>query len=162
MNRHIIVMGVGGCGKSTVGKEIAQSLGRQFIEGDDFHTTGNIEKMRAGLPLNDQDRIPWLEAINRLMHSASTALVVSCSSLREEYRARLSVGLNPLFVYLKVSEETVVKRVNQRQHFFPASLISDQFLTLEPPEGKDSLTVDADRELEAVMTDLMLQLKSSY
>lgn len=139
--RAIVVMGVTGCGKSTVAAAISERFGAQLIEGDDFHPVANVRKMGAGIPLTDEDRQGWLgrlgqEITDRL---ASSALVVlTCSALKRRYRDTLRQTVPNLgFVFLMLSPEEARQRVAQRiGHFMPASLVDSQFRDLEPPTGE--------------------------
>jgi gluconokinase len=141
----LVIMGVSGSGKTTIGQALARRLGFEFIEGDEFHSRANREKMHAGVPLDDADRQPWLEALR----SRITALlarkgnaVLTCSALRRSYRDMLRMG-GVRFVYLKVSESVVRERLARRRgHFFNPALLESQFRTLEEP--RDALVVDAD------------------
>lgn len=144
-----VVMGVSGCGKSSVGEAIAHHLGLAFVEGDVLHTQGNIAKMSQGIPLTDEDRFPWLDIIGREIAAAAEAgngVVVSCSALKKIYRDRLRafVGGRLTFVFLAGSKELLAGRLNARKgHFMPASLLRSQFATLEDPSDEDRvLSVD--------------------
>ncbi|MDQ2105401.1 gluconokinase [Azospirillum isscasi] len=133
----VVVMGVAGCGKTSVGEELAKRLGWQFLEGDGFHPPENIAKMSAGVPLQDEDRWGWLDTIAAhiaLAREARAPIVVSCSALKRRYRERLSAGgLRVLFVHLHGSRETIHARMARRSgHFMPASLLDSQFAALEP------------------------------
>lgn len=134
--RHVVVMGVSGTGKSTVGEAIAEALPGLLVEGDSFHPPANIEKMSAGQPLDDDDRRPWLKAlaqeITRLDEQGSTG-VVACSALRRRYRDWLRVG-NPrlFFVHLHTDYDVLLERMGHRKgHFMPPSMLESQFDTLE-------------------------------
>ena len=130
-------MGVSGCGKTTLGKALADFLEYFFLEGDAFHSKENIEKMKRGAPLNDYDRIPWLVNLNKeILESAKTGVVVACSALKERYRSDLSKGIiseNILWVYLHSDLNTLKKRLEKRAHFMPASLLESQLEILEVP-----------------------------
>lgn len=133
----VIVMGPAGSGKSTIGRAIATSLGATFVDGDDYHTEESIDKMRAGTPLTDADREPWLESLSSVIESANasgTAIVLACSALRRRYRdiLRSRVPTDRLFVVeLRASERTLRRRMQQRPHFMPSSLLRSQLETLE-------------------------------
>jgi carbohydrate kinase (thermoresistant glucokinase family) len=133
----IIIMGVSGCGKTTLGKALAGFLDYFFLEGDAFHSKENIEKMKRGTPLNDYDRIPWLVDLNKeILESEKTGVVVACSALKERYRSDLSKGIiseNILWVYLHSDLNTLKKRLEKRTHFMPASLLESQLEILEVP-----------------------------
>jgi carbohydrate kinase (thermoresistant glucokinase family) len=134
----IVVMGVSGCGKTTVASLLAQRLGWEFAEADTFHSLANVEKMRSGIPLNDDDRWPWLDAIAAYIDNARSRhrhCVVACSALRRAYRERLAGGHDDLrFVYLKGDYDTIASRMTGRSgHYMPPTLLRSQFDTLEEP-----------------------------
>ena len=132
----IVVMGVSGSGKTTVGEALAERFGLPLLEGDQFHPKANIDKMSSGTPLTDADRWPWLDAIAAAMRDAPEGVIVTCSSLRRIYRDRLRAGAGRpvLFVYLNGSRETLAARLGARKgHFMPPSLLDSQLATLEPP-----------------------------
>jgi gluconokinase len=143
----IIVCGVSGVGKSTVGELLARDLQWKFYEADDFHPATNIEKMKAGIPLTDEDRQPWLDSlrqlIERCLHAKENA-VVACSALKRAYRDRLRVSEEVRFVFLRASKARVVQQLQQRRgHFMPAALLDSQFADLEEPQPDEhALTVD--------------------
>ncbi len=134
----IVLFGVSGCGKTTVGKKLAPPLGATFLEGDDYHSSANIAKMRAGQPLDDADRWPWLEKIGVAIASHTQQgrpVVASCSALRRGYREALSKGARrPLvFFHLTIAPAVLEARIKaRRQHFMPVSLLESQLATLEP------------------------------
>jgi len=138
--RIIIVMGVSSSGKSTVGKATGRALHAPFLDGDGFHPPENVEKMRAGIPLTDADRWPWLAALARGLREAADPKGVSvgaCSALKRAYRDFLvkEAGEPILFVYLKGTPEIIGERIAQRKHeYMPASLLGSQFATLEEPD----------------------------
>jgi carbohydrate kinase (thermoresistant glucokinase family) len=142
----LIITGVSGSGKTTVGKLLAQQLNCPFYEGDDFHPVANIKKMESGHPLNDEDRMPWLESLRQLIEKSikeRQCAVIACSALKESYRKILSDGLSEVrFVYLKASYEQIYPRlISRKGHFMPPELLKSQFETLESP--KDAIVVDA-------------------
>jgi gluconokinase len=142
----VVLMGVSGSGKTTVGKELAERLGWPFLDADDFHPKANVEKMRRGEPLNDDDRRPWLEALRqRLDESADRGenVVLGCSALKHEYRdyLREDVSAPVRYVYLEGSEELIRERLAKRKgHFMPPGLLHSQFEALEPPQ--DAVRID--------------------
>jgi gluconokinase len=146
-----MVMGVSGSGKTTVGLLIAKRLQWEFRDGDDFHPAANRAKMKQGIPLTDDDRWPWLDAIAqfaRETESAGKNAVVACSALRDVYRTRLAAG-NPhtRFVFLEGSREVIAERMKTRTgHFMPVSLLDSQLVTLEPPSDAIRLDIRADPE----------------
>ncbi|MCB1744663.1 MAG: gluconokinase [Gammaproteobacteria bacterium] len=134
----ILVMGVAGCGKSTLGQALAEVLGWRFLEGDDFHPAANRQKMAAGIALDDADRWPWLDAICaelRVLEDRGEHAVLSCSALKQSYRARLRVAVPAMrIVHLHGDSALIGARLGARRaHFMPASLLSSQLATLEAP-----------------------------
>jgi len=131
----VVVMGVSGSGKSTVGALLAGRLGTEFLDADEFHPPENVARMAAGVPLSDEDRRPWLERLNAELRKRKGA-VLACSALKESYRAILATGLDCRFVHLRGSIELIRARLATRSHrYMPASLLESQFATLEPPAG---------------------------
>lgn len=148
----LTVMGVSGSGKTTVGAALAQRLRVPFADADDFHPQVNVEKMSAGIPLTDDDRLPWLHVIGEwLAAHAEHGGVVSCSALRRAYRDILRAAApGQLFVHLAGSPEVIARRVTGRPgHFMPAALLASQFDTLEPlGDDERGLTLDLDRPVD--------------
>ncbi|VDO53957.1 unnamed protein product [Haemonchus placei] len=135
----VFVMGVSGCGKTTVGSLLADSFGWRYKDGDDFHSEANVAKMKSGTPLDDSDRIPWLTAINAYCR-ASRRVVIGCSALKKSYRNLLREGIRCRFVYLKVDMNLLEKRVkNRKGHYMPPELLGSQLATLEDPSGEDDV-----------------------
>ncbi|HXD42700.1 MAG TPA: gluconokinase [Ramlibacter sp.] len=150
---HVVVMGVAGSGKSAVGGQIAQRLRLPLIEGDEFHPPRNIEKMRQGLPLDDQDRAGWLDRLGRELLRRPGGAVLTCSALKRAYRDTLRAPVPDLhFVHLELSQEQALQRVAARGgHFYPPSLVASQFDALEDPRGEPRvLVVDAGLPVEEV------------
>jgi carbohydrate kinase (thermoresistant glucokinase family) len=142
----VVLIGAAGAGKTTVGKALASSLGWRFVDGDDYHAPASVAKMRAGAPLSDADRAPWLASLHRVLSAALDRrehLVVACSALRERYRRTLQGDLHSVrFVYLRADEPTLRGRLAERPaHFAGPALLASQLATLEPPG--DALTIDA-------------------
>jgi gluconokinase len=138
-------MGVSGCGKCAVGEVLARELEWPYIDADDYHPPANVEKMRSGHPLTDEDRWPWLDRLNELMlaqDAKGQSAVVGCSALKQAYRDRLAKGLTDVrWVHLKGGFELIMARLQTRKHrYMPASLLQSQFDTLETPQ--DALTID--------------------
>jgi gluconokinase len=158
----VILMGVSGSGKSTVGKLLACELGWAFVEADDFHPAANIEKMRHGIPLNDEDRRPWLDTIRHRLEEAHTRgekVVLACSALKHAYQEYLThYGPETVhFVYLVGAEEMIAERLATRAgHFMNPALLHSQFETLEPPV--EALRVDITASPEAMVAAIRLQL----
>lgn len=160
----VVVMGVSGAGKTTVGKRLAERLGAEFIDGDDLHSAAARAKMTAGRPLDDADRWPWLDRIAASLADpgAPRGRVIACSALKRAYRDRLRAGVGPAlrFVYLEADPELMRMRVaGRRDHYMPASLVDSQFATLEPPVGEtDVVTVAANVDLDAAIPRLAAEL----
>jgi len=161
----LVIMGVSGCGKSTVAGVLAGRLNWPLEEGDDLHPMRNLVKMASGIPLTDDDRWPWLDRVAEWVHRRTAAGqpgVITCSALRRSYRDRI-VGDTPdhiVFVYLKGTRESVGKRLAARvDHFMPSSLLESQLATLEPPEPDErSLTVDAGRRPTEMADEIVRRL----
>jgi gluconokinase len=157
----ILLMGVSGSGKTTVGKQLAESLGWRFYEGDQFHSPENIAKMSAGIPLTDEDRLPWLNTIHNLIQTQlqnGQPAVIACSALKKSYRELLLKG-NPglRIVYLKGDEELIRQRMEKRgSHFMKAAMLSSQFRSLEEPEGV--LTVDISQDPSKIVNTIEREL----
>jgi gluconokinase len=152
-------MGVVGAGKTTVGILLAQRLGWKFRDADDFHPAQNIEKIRRGFDLTDQDRVPWIEALHSAIqqwNAAGENVVLACSALKRSYREQLRVG--PVrFVYLKGSHELILNRLQARRgHFASASILDGQFADLEEP--KDATPVDIDKSPDAIVSEILEKL----
>ncbi len=132
---QVVVMGVSGCGKTSVGVALGKALGLRFIDGDDLHPQANRDKMAAGIPLTDEDRWPWLELVGEtLANSTDVGTAVACSALKRVYRDRiLAAAPNTFFVHLHGTRELLAERMGQRKnHFMPLSLLDSQLNTLEP------------------------------
>ena len=158
----VIIMGVSGCGKSTIGKKLAQKLGCSFLEGDDFHPTENITKMKKGIPLTDQDRLPWLKKISEKCaheNNIGNNLVVACSALKKQYRLILNNAHNYELVHLFGDLKTIKQRMSKRDHFMPIKLIESQFETLEPPAKEvDAIATEINLPIEALVDKIALEL----
>ena len=141
----VIVMGVSGAGKTTIGRLLAEVLGAVFLEGDEFHPSANLEKMRTGEPLDDGDRAPWLRNIAAALDALCRdgPVVLACSALKRSYRDQLMAGrANVHLVYLRGDEAVIRRRLESRSgHFMPAALLASQLAALEEPA--DAITVDA-------------------
>ncbi|NGO13618.1 gluconokinase [Streptomyces sp. HC44] len=137
----VVIMGVAGTGKTTIGPLLADRLGVPYAEGDDFHPEANIAKMSAGTPLTDEDRRPWLDAIGRWAHGrAGLGGVVSCSALKRSYRDRLRASApGVVFVHLTGDRKLIEDRMAHRQgHFMPTALLDSQFATLQPLQSDEA------------------------
>lgn len=157
----IIVMGVSGCGKSTVGQLLAERAGWVFADADDYHTPENVAKMAAGQPLNDSDRAPWLEKLKVLIDETSAkcgGIILACSALRAKYRRHLASGrVVPTFVFLDGSKELIAARMAARDgHFMPIDLLESQFDLLEVPEK--AVRVPIDKPADAIVDEIMVGL----
>jgi gluconokinase len=156
MASPIVVMGVSGSGKSTVGAALAQRLRVPFRDADDFHPPANIAKMTAGQPLDDDDRYPWLEAIGEWLADHPDGGVMSCSALKRKYRDQLRRHCADVeFLHLSGSPEVIGRRQASRPgHFMPASLLASQFQTLEPLEPDEGgVTIDVDQDIDSIVDD---------
>lgn len=157
----VILMGVSGAGKTTVGELLAAQLGWPFYDGDDFHPAANVARMRRGEALTDEDRWPWLEALGdhiRALAAEGRSAVIACSALKASYRDRLLTGSEDArIVYLKGSYELIDERLRSRSgHFFDAGLLASQFEVLEEPG--DVIVVDVDRTPERVVAEIRRRL----
>lgn len=160
MTRRLVIMGVSGCGKSSVGARLAARLGLNYRDGDDLHPPENVAKMRAGMPLTDADRWPWLDRVGQVL-LAEAPVIVGCSALKRAYRDRIrtAAGGPVTFVHLAGSQEVIAARMALRQgHYMPLSLLDSQFAALEPPAAEEAITVSIDQPLEAIVADILRQL----
>jgi gluconokinase len=159
----IVVMGVSGAGKTTVGLRLAHALGARFIDGDHLHTDAARAKMAAGHALTDEDRWPWLDRIGAEL-ARSHRTVIACSALRRAYRDRLRAAAGPKlrFVYLEATPAEMRARVAGRVgHYMPASLVDSQFAALEPPDVEpDVIATSADADLDAETPRLMERIRA--
>jgi gluconokinase len=143
----VLVMGVAGVGKTTIGEALARALAARFIDADDYHPPENVAKMKAGVPLGDEDRWPWLQRLNGILKDEQKA-VLACSALKETYRRRLAEGVSGFrVVYLHGSAGLIRERMKARKHrYMPAALLDSQLATLEPPA--DAIAIDVAAALE--------------
>lgn len=151
MQTALVVMGVAGCGKSSLGAAVAVHLGLPLVEGDAFHPPSNVEKMRLGQPLDDADRAGWLDALADELRRRPGGVVLTCSALRRAYRERLRAAAPGLrFAFLDIARDEAQRRVQARaSHFFSPSLVDSQFATLESPVGEAGvLRLDATTPLD--------------
>jgi gluconokinase len=156
----IVIMGVSGAGKSTVGSLLAQTLGWQFADADDFHPAANVQKMSHGLALTDDDRLPWLDAMAAAMHNwlvENRKVVLACSALKRSYRQALLIDPERIaFVYLKATYDELERRLKLRKHhFMKGDLLSSQLSTLEEPQG--ALTLDASESPPVLVRQIIEQ-----
>ena len=157
----VIVMGVTGSGKTTVGKMLAQRLGSEFADADDFHSAENKAKMHRGIPLTDADRMPWLAAMHDYLAKAEAerrSVILGCSALKQSYRAILFQGIVPQLVYLKGSYEVIDEHLRARKgHFADDKILAAQFADLEEPS--DAIVVDVRLTPEQIVDEIIKQLK---
>ncbi len=165
---HLVVMGAAGSGKSSVAAALARELGLEMIDGDDHHPAANVEKMRAGIPLTDADRRPWLEALAALIadsHERGTSTALACSALRRSYRDILRSAIPPgesFVVELVADEGTLRDRMGARTgHYMPVSLLQSQLATLEHlSEDEIGVRVDASQPLDMVIAEALSAVRS--
>ncbi len=160
MTLRVIVMGVSGCGKSSVGEGLSARLGIPYRDGDDLHTPVAVEKMRTGVPLTDDDRWPWLDRVAMVLASEAP-VIVGCSALKRVYRDRIRAGAGaPVrFLHLAGSRGVIAARMAARSgHYMPTSLLDSQFAALEPPGPDEAVTVDIDQPLDAIVAALLPHL----
>ena len=158
----VVLMGVSGSGKTTIGKMLAAALKWRFYDADALHSAANREKMRRGIPLTDSDRLPWLRRVRRVIEkcmAAGTGAVVACSALKQSYREILMVNAGEVrIVYLKGSAELIARRLADRKgHFMPADLLPSQFAALEEP--RDAIAVDISGTPEQVVNAIRVALE---
>jgi gluconokinase len=159
----VIIFGVSGAGKTTVGKLLARELGWRFVEADDFHPPANIKKMRSGHPLTDKDRWPWLERLRQQIErslSVGENAVLACSALKRAYRDRLRLGNEEKFVFLRGDYALVEKQLRSRHgHFMNAALLKSQFNDLEKPQPDENvLTIELGRTPEKIVERIEAKL----
>lgn len=157
-------MGVSGCGKTTVGKSLADKLGWEFIESDVYHSKEDIDKMANGIPLTDLDRLPWLERLHTLLikkQAKNISLILACSALKRSYREMLYDGLcGCMFVYLKGDYDLIMERMSQREHFMKPPMLQSQFDALEEPEN--ALVAPISKPAEQIVQNIMHHYGISY
>ena len=156
----VVVMGVTGSGKTTVGVSLAAQLGGEFVDADSFHSAANVEKIRHGIALDDADRAPWLTSLRNAMEgwvAEHKNVVLACSALKRSYRDELCLGGETRFVYLKGSYDLISQRLRQRLgHFASETILASQFAALEEPD--DAITVDIDHSQEEIVGEIVRQL----
>lgn len=163
-NRVFIITGVSGCGKTTVGEALSKELGASFYDGDQFHPASNIAKMSAGIPLTDEDRVPFLKSINSFVSEKlpTETIVIACSALKEKYRDILSEGINPaqlVWIHLQGSYDTIYQRMTKREgHFMGAAMLRSQFETYEAPTK--GIIVNIDQSLGQMIDQVKSEVKS--
>lgn len=172
----VVISGVSGTGKSTIGRKVAERLGWRFYDGDDFHSQSNVDKMTRGEPLTDADRAPWLQAMARAIkhwHEQGDNAILACSALKHAYRTTLFSKLpvnNTILradsppqwqlVYLKAPPSVILARLNQRQgHFMKPAMLQSQLNALEEPATEDAIIVDATLTIEEIVSSLSARLR---
>jgi carbohydrate kinase (thermoresistant glucokinase family) len=158
----IVVMGVTGCGKTTLGIALADALGIEFIDSDDLHSELNKKKMSSGIPLTDSDREPWLQAVSKALQSHES-IVVACSALKKSYRSTILAGApTTKFVHLSGSKELIFARLSERSHhFMPIGLLDSQFQTLEPLDPEESGKVfDISKPIDEIVQEVVLWISN--
>jgi gluconokinase len=161
---RFVIMGVSGCGKSSVGAALATAIGGQFIDGDDLHPEANVAKMASGQPLNDTDRAPWLVRVGQALRGQDGRIIIGCSALKRRYRdtIRSEAGQQVIFLYLSGSPQVLAARMAARTgHFMPPSLLDSQLAALEPPmQDEASVQVDIDQTPKAIVDALLHFIKA--
>ena len=147
----VIVMGVSGCGKTTVGRALAEKLNASFLDADDFHPAANVARMRAGTPLNDDDRAPWRASLNHELRTRSgrgEQVVLACSALKINYRIAISTELSQVhWIFLEGRFELIAARLRERpNHYMPESLLRSQFDALERPDDAITISIELSRD----------------
>jgi gluconokinase len=160
----VIIFGVSGAGKTTVGHLLAQELGWRFLEADDFHSAENIEKMRNGVALTDEDRQPWLQSLRELIErclAAKENAVLACSALKQAYREYLRVSSEVKLVFLRGEYPLIAKQLRHRRgHFMNAALLRSQFADLEEPQpAEDVLTIELGRTQRELAEEITKKLE---
>ena len=160
--RRMVLMGVAGCGKSSVGTALATRLGAVYRDGDDLHPAENIAKMSKGVPLEDADRWPWLTRVGEALQAGTESTIIGCSALKRAYRQHIerTAGAPVTFIHLAGTIEVIEKRMQERQgHFMPPALLASQFAALEPPgPDENAISVDIDQPLDSVVDAIAIQL----
>lgn len=160
MTAVTIIMGVSGCGKTSVGQQLAAKLDCPFYDGDDFHPPGNVAKMVSGQPLNDDDRYPWLARLHDLIGShlrKGETAVLACSALKKKYRDQLRGDNSGVqFVYLEGSFDLIWQRMSARaNHYMKAEMLQSQFDALERPSSREAFTIQIDRSINEIVSEIM-------
>jgi len=161
----VVLMGVCGVGKTTIGRVLAERLGAEFLEGDRFHPAANVEKMRAGTPLTDEDREPWLRALAaegaRLAQQGKSA-IIACSALKRRYRLILSEQVDMKFVHLTGDPSLIKQRMDARVgHYMPPSLLPSQLAALEPPDiDENAVNIDIDADPAVLIETILTALRA--
>lgn len=161
-SKFFVIMGVSGCGKTTIGQQLAAHLDCPFYDADDFHPEENIAKMSSGIPLTDDDRAPWLAKLAALISQHLTngqTGVLACSALKEIYRVQLRVDDRVRFIFLDGSFDGIWQRMATRKdHYMKAEMLHSQFDTLEPPQPGEALTIDISSDVQSIMENILASL----
>ena len=156
----LIIMGVAGCGKTSVGKMLSERLGWKYYEGDEYHPKENVEKMSQGIPLNDEDRMPWLLKLRTIIEDSlknGANIILSSSALKEAYRKILKVNDDVRFIYLKGSYELIESRMKLRKdHFMKPGMLKSQFDALEEPS--DAIVIGIDQSLKEIRENILQKI----
>jgi len=158
----IVVMGVTGCGKTTVGAALAEALGIEFIDSDDLHSEANKKKMSSGIPLTDSDREPWLQAVSKTLQNHES-IVVACSALKKSYRSTIIAGApTTKFIHLSGSKELIFARLSERSHhFMPIGLLDSQFQTLEHLDDSEcGNDFDISKSIDEIVHEVVLWISN--
>lgn len=165
MSRAFVMMGVSGCGKTTVGRALAEKLDCPFYDGDDFHPPENVAKMAGGMPLNDEDRYPWLAILHNLLAEhvgRGETIVIACSALKKIYRDQLHGDLQGVqFVYLVGSFDLIWQRMEAREgHYMKAEMLQSQFDVLETPEKDEALAVSIEESPSEIVNYILTRVRN--
>ncbi len=151
----MVIMGVSGCGKSSVGERVSARLGVRYRDGDDLHPADNVAKMRAGVPLTDADRWPWLDRVAQVL-AEEAPVIVGCSALKRAYRDRIRAACEVTFVHLVGSRDLIAARMAVRKgHYMPLTLLDSQFAALEAPGPEEAISVSIDQTLPQIVDEIL-------
>lgn len=151
----MVIMGVSGCGKSSVGEGLSARLGIPYLDGDDLHPAENVDRMRAGVPLTDADRWPWLDRVAQVL-ADEAPIIVGCSALKRIYRDRIKAAGVVTFVHLVGRRDLIASRMAKRTgHYMPLTLLDSQFAALEPPGAEEAIAVSIDQSLDQIVDEIV-------
>lgn len=158
----MILMGVAGCGKSSVGEALASAIDATYIDGDDLHPQSSIDKMSAGHPLTDDDRWPWLQSVGETLGKSSEPTIIGCSALKRSYRDKITAAATEpvTFIHLSGSRAVIETRMGAREgHFMPTALLDSQFSTLEAPtDDENAIAVNIDQPIKGIVSEIQKKL----